>query len=107
MTVDWIDANGHSEASLYNGSKFTTLTIPGALHNFAHTINKSGNIIMGWYDFYGNEHGAFLKNGTYYIFDDPNGTSVRGDGLNDGNLMVGRFLLNSNGQFAGFQGTIP
>ena len=107
MTADWVDANGLSEASLYNGSKFTTLAIPGALDNFAHTINKSGNIVMGWYDFYGNEHGAFLENGTYYIFDDPNGTSVRGDGLNDGNLMVGRFLLNSNGQFAGFQGTIP
>jgi len=107
MTADWVDANGLSEASLYNGSKFATLAIPGALDNFAHTINKSGNIIMGWYDFYGNEHGAFLENGTYYIFDDPNGTSVRGDGLNDGNLMVGRFLLNSNGQFAGFEGTIP
>jgi|HubBroStandDraft_6_1064221.scaffolds.fasta_scaffold00200_7 probable HAF family extracellular repeat protein len=107
MTVDWTDAHGLFEASLYNGSKFTTLAIPGALDNFAHTINTSGNIAMGWYDFYGQEHGAFLKNGTYYIFDDPNGTSVRADGLNDGNLIVGRFLLNSNGQFAGFQGTIP
>jgi probable HAF family extracellular repeat protein len=107
MTVDWLDANGLSEASIYNGSTFTTLAIPGALDNFAHVINKSGNVIMGWYDFYGNEHGAFLKNGTYYIFDDPNGNSLRGDGLNDGNLIAGRFLLNSNGQFAGFQGTIP
>lgn len=107
MTVDWTDANGLGEASTYDGAKFTTINVPGALGSAGHAINKSGNIVFGWFDFYGNEHGAFLKNGTYYILDDPNGTSLRADGLNDGNLIVGRFLLNANGQFAGFEGTIP
>lgn len=107
MTVDWVDANGFGEASLYNGSNFTSINVPGALQTDGHAINKSGNVVFGWFDYYGNEHGALLKNGVYYIFDDANGNGMRADGLNDGNLMVGRFLLTSNGQFAGFQGTVP
>ncbi|HLW87756.1 MAG TPA: hypothetical protein VKR57_04645 [Terriglobales bacterium] len=106
MTVDWVDANNFAEASIYNGSKFTTVDVPGALSSDAHDINTSGNVVFGWFDFYGNEHAALLKNGSYYIFDDAAGTGTRADGINDGNLMVGRFLLTSNGQFAGFQGTI-
>jgi len=104
MVVDWLDLNGLAQASLYNGSTFTPMNVPGALNTFGHSINSSGNIVYSWLDYYGNYHAAILKSGSFYLFDDPAGTSARADGLNDSNLMVGRFLLN--GQYAGFKGTL-
>jgi probable HAF family extracellular repeat protein len=93
VTLIWGDANGYEESSLYNGTTFTVIDVPGALQSVAHSINSSGNIVYSWYDYYGNGHGAILENGSYYVFDDPNGAgSTRADGLNDNNLIVGRYL---------------
>jgi hypothetical protein len=73
----------------------------------AHSINKSGNIVFSWFDYYGNDHAATLNGGSYYIFDDSSGTSARADGINDSNLMVGRFLQpGSTTNFDGFKGVL-
>ena len=40
------------------------------------------------------------------MFDDS-GTGLRADGINDNHVLAGRYLLNSNGEYSGFQATIP
>lgn len=108
MTVNYVDANGFEEADTYNGTTFTGIDVPGALSSFAHQLNKSGNIAFSWSDYYGVFHGAVLQNGSYYLFDNyATGNGLRADGINDSNVLVGRFLLNSNGQYSGFQASIP
>ncbi len=108
MTVNYIDAAGLEEADTYNGTAFTNIDVPGALNSFAHQLNKSGNVAMSWTDYYGVFHGAVLQGASYYLFDDyASGTGLRADGINDNNALVGRYLLNSNGEYAGFQATIP
>jgi hypothetical protein len=93
VTLIWGDTNGYYEGSLYNGTTFTTVDVPGALQTLPHSINASGNVVFTWFDYYGNEHAAILESGAYYIYDDPNGAgSTRADGLNDNNLIVGRYL---------------
>jgi hypothetical protein len=67
-------------------------------------INKTGNVVYSWQDFYGNFHGAILSAGSYYIFDAPNGNNTRNDGLNDSNIFVGRFNPNGNQNYDGFTG---
>jgi hypothetical protein len=106
VTLSWVNSFGNTEGSLYNGSTFTTINVPGALDSFPHAINKSGAVAFSWSDFYGNFHGALLNAGSYYVFDDPNGTGTRADGINDTNLMVGRFLqAGSTTLYDGFKGT--
>jgi hypothetical protein len=81
--------------------------VPGALNSNAHSINTSGNVVFSWQDYYGNMHGAVLIAGKFYIFDDPNGTSTRADGINDTNTVVGRFLQSgSSTNFDGFKGAL-
>jgi hypothetical protein len=92
VTMEWVDSNNYYESSTYNGTTFTTVNVPGALQTTVHSINKTGNLVFTWFDYYGGEHGAILENGSYYVFDSPTGSSVRGDGINDSNLIVGRFL---------------
>jgi hypothetical protein len=106
VTITWIDANGLSEGALYNGTTFKTLNVPGAYETFIHSINKSGAIAYTWYDLYFNYHAAFSSGGNYYIFDDPSGTAAHADGINDGGLIVGRFLQGgSTTDYDGFKAT--
>ena len=105
VSLSWVNSFGNTEGALYKGGTFTTLNVPGALDTFPHAINKAGAIVFSWSDYYGNYHGALLNAGSYYIFDDPNGTGTRADGINDGNLMVGRFLqAGSTTLYDGFKG---
>jgi probable HAF family extracellular repeat protein len=106
LTLDWVDSNGYWESSEYNGTTFTTVNVPGATQSLIHSINKSGNVVYTWYDFYGVDHGALLVSGSYYIFDDASGTSTRADGINDSNLIVGRFLqTGSTTLYDGYKAT--
>ena len=64
---------------------------------------------IGWTDPYGNEHGAVLNAGSYYVFDVPAslGASTRADGINDMGTIVGRYIPTGGGSnFSGFQGKL-
>jgi len=106
MTLEWYDANDIFESSTYDGTTFTTIDVPGALETSAHAINASGNVVFVWVDYYGNDHGALLNVGSYYVFDDAPGSQLRADGINDTNLIVGRFNPPGTTFFNSFKGTL-
>jgi len=106
LTGQYLDAGGLEEAFIYKAGQYTSVNVPGATQSFAHSVNKNGSVVLTIFDFYGNSHGALLNGTTFYIFDDPTGTSLRADGLNDSGLMVGRFIPNGNTVFQGFKGTL-
>ncbi len=76
------------------GTTYTPFHAPGegSTGTAIHGINNNGDIIATVFDTSGNRHGVLYKGGNYYTFDDPNGVgSTRADGLNDMDVMVGRY----------------
>jgi len=64
----------------------------GSTGTAIHEINNNGDIVATVFDSSGNRHGVLYKGGQYYTYDDPNGVgSTRGDGINDMDVMVGRY----------------
>lgn len=47
--------------------------------------------MFSWYDKDWKGHGAILKSGRYFPFDDPDGIATRGYGLNDFGVIVGAY----------------
>jgi len=76
------------------GQTYTPIHAPGegATGTAVHQINNNGDIVATYFDASSNRHGVLFKNGTAYPFDDPNGVgSTRGVGINDMDVMVGRY----------------
>ena len=105
MALQWVDSVGEFESSTYNGSTYTTVAVPGFIETGAHGIDKNGDIAFSVIDLDGNAHGGVLKAGSFYFFDDPTGTQTRADGINDGGVVVGRFLQGNGTDFDGFDAT--
>lgn len=96
--------NTNIEAVLYNGSTYTPMNLPGVASLNVHGINKNGDIVYSWYDGNGNVHGGLFSSGSFYLLDEPAGSSTRADGINDSGLIVGRYLPAGSTQFKGFKG---
>ena len=76
------------------GKTWTPFHAPGegSTGTAIHGINNNGDIIATVFDSSGNRHGVLYTGGNYYTFDDPNGVgSTRADGLNDMDVIVGRY----------------
>jgi len=68
----------------------------------AWDIDSSGDVVYQWSDATGT-HGALLKHGKYFKFDDPHGVgSTYGFGLNDHSQIVGSYDVSG---FHGFEAT--
>ncbi len=96
ITVFGSDANGMylSFTTADKGQTYTPFHAPGegATGTAIHEINNNGDFVATYFDSSGNRHGVLYKGGTYYPYDDPNGVgSTRGDGINDMDVMVGRY----------------
>jgi len=103
ITVYGSDANGMylSFTTADKGQTYTPFHAPGegSTGTAIHQINNNGDIVATYFDSSGNRHGVLYKGGTYYSYDDPNGVgSTRADGLNDMDVMVGRY---GNGLYGG------
>jgi hypothetical protein len=70
LALGWIDAAGYSEASLDNGSTYTSINLPGTYNMAVHS---------------------------YYLLDDPNGTGTRADSIDDSGLDCGPVYSSSPG----------
>ncbi len=89
-TVQWGDSNGDTESSLFNGTSYQTVNVPGAVNSYIHDINSAGDIVYSWTDSSGNYHGAARISGKITTFDAPGcsgGTFA--DGINDHHIIVG------------------
>jgi len=96
ITVFGSDANGTylSFTTADKGTTYTPYHTPGegAIGTAIHEINNNGDFVATYFDSSSNRHGVLYKGGTYYSFDDPNGVgSTRGVGINDMDVMVGRY----------------
>jgi probable HAF family extracellular repeat protein len=83
-----------------NGTTYTAFQAPGegATGTAIHQINNNRDIVATYFDSSGNRHGVLFHGGKYYPFDDPNGIdNTRGDGLNDGLFIVGRYGTTTSG----------
>jgi hypothetical protein len=95
-TVFGVNANGTylSFTTPDKGQTWTPFNPPGqgSTGVAIHEINNNGDIVATIFDSSGNRHGVLYKGGMYYPYDDPNGVgSTRGDGINDMDVMVGRY----------------
>lgn len=106
VAVQWTDSAGSTESSLYNDSSstYTTINLPGAEFVYVHSINKAGDVVYSWVGPDATFHGGLLSGGSYYLLDDPSGTGTRTDGINDSNLIVGRYLPTGSANFEGLKG---
>jgi len=96
ITIYGADVNGDylSFTTANKGVTYTAIHTPGegSLGSVIHQINNKGDIIFTQFDASNNRHGVLYHGGQYYVFDDPNGVgSTRPDGLNDMDVMVGRY----------------
>jgi hypothetical protein len=99
-TVQWGDSSGNTESSIYDGSTFTTINVPGAVSSYAHGIDSSGNVVYSWSDSGGVFHGAGRLNGKYTKFNAPGCVDTYADGINDQRVVVG--VCQETSGFAGF-----
>lgn len=106
ITLFWIDSKGKYEGALYNGTKYRTINVPGAVQSIPHSINNFGDVVYEWVDASGNYHGAIRTAGKYYKFNDPKGrTNTRPDGINDDHIIAGRFEAPGKTTYEGFKAT--
>jgi uncharacterized membrane protein len=114
ITIIWGDSAGNSESSLYDSKtkeySKKPINVPDAASSWAHLIDTAGDIVYRWTDSAGITHGALCTKCTsngrkYYKFDDPKGSNLRADGINDHRTIVGRFIPTKSSEFEGFKAT--
>ena len=82
----------------YSKKKFTVMDPPGAANTAIHGINNNGDLDYTIFDSSSNRHGVLYQaaTGVYTQFDDSKGVnSTRDDGINDSDVMVGRYTPSS------------
>jgi probable HAF family extracellular repeat protein len=95
----------HWWGEIYTAGNYQELKVPGADTTAAHAIDSFGDVVLAWYNSTGIYQGALFSNGHYYTLDDSNGPSgTYADGINDHQLIVGRFNPTSS-TYEGFQAT--
>jgi probable HAF family extracellular repeat protein len=79
---DYTDANGNTHGFLLNGTKYTTLNVPGALSTVAYGINNTGNIVVSWEDSQGDYKSSLYNGKTYKTIDVPGAIQSIAQGIN-------------------------
>lgn len=89
--VTW-EQQGKSEvqSSLFDGTNFTTIDVPGAVDSYANGINAAGYVAYS-YLLPGSAHAAVLSGSTYHEFNGPGCgiTYTTANGINDYHEIVG------------------
>jgi uncharacterized membrane protein len=77
--------------------RLATIDYPGASDTFAYGINPAGDIVGGYFDTFGQEHGFVLRNGRFTSFEWPGATWTEGWGINPQGDIVGLYGWFENG----------
>jgi hypothetical protein len=95
---------------IYDGTTWTKMDPPNSSGGVAiHGINNKGDLDFTIFDSSDNRHGVLYQaaTGVYTQFDDPKGVNgTRADGINDSDMMVGRYTPSGSSSSYGFQCTV-
>jgi len=93
ITVYALNTAGTYDAFILTGKKYKKVSDPNSASpgTVIHAINTAGDVDGTYYDSAGATHGFLLKGGKYSTLDDPEGADTRADGLNDKDVIVGRW----------------
>jgi probable HAF family extracellular repeat protein len=92
IAVQGLTATGDFVSSLYNGSSFMNLNVPGAgTVSAIHAVNNFNQCVFSWTDGSGNIHGSFYSKGKFTQLDYPGAFATRADGINDRGVVVGPY----------------
>jgi hypothetical protein len=109
LAIYAINSGGDYDAFIYNGKTFKKVGYPkaGTLGSVVHATNNKGSVTGTYYDSADDVHGWLLDGGKYYAFNDPTGCKcdTRSDGINDSNVVVGRYSTTLGGASIGFKAT--
>lgn len=72
-------------------ARLITIDYPGAVSTRAYGTNPAGDIVGGYYDASGHEHGFVLRAGRFTSFDWPGSTWTEGWGINPQGDIVGQY----------------
>jgi probable HAF family extracellular repeat protein len=75
-----------------SGTKFQSVTFPGARSTFLNGINKAGTIVGDYLATDGHFHGFQLKNGQFTIIHPNGATDTFVNGINSSGTIVGNFF---------------
>jgi len=89
ITILSFSSSGQAQSSLYNGTTYQTLMVPGAVLTEVWGINNLGDIAFTWLDSNFIQHGAILHAGNYYKVNDRQETETSIFGINDTDAFVG------------------
>jgi uncharacterized membrane protein len=85
---------GVEEAFMYDlhADSTTILSVPGANFTYPEGINDSGEVVGGWYDTGGDNHGfTWTSAGGYTSFDVPGAVNTSPNAINASGTIVGTF----------------
>ena len=83
------DVNGSFHGFLKQGSKFTTIDVPGATDTFAYGLNNSGEQVGYYVDQQGNVHGFVLRGGSFTTIDVPGSLATLVTAVNERGDLAG------------------
>jgi probable HAF family extracellular repeat protein len=89
-------------AALAGAPRFTTLDVPGATFTLAFGINPAGDIVGGFYDSSGNEHGFVLSNGNFIPVDYPGAAWTEAEKISPQGDIVGQYGSLDDNTIHGF-----
>ncbi len=72
-------------------ARLITIDYPGAVSTLAYGTNPAGDIVGGYYDSLGHEHGFVLRAGRFTAFDWRGSTWTEGWGINPQGDIVGQY----------------
>jgi probable HAF family extracellular repeat protein len=70
---------------------FTTIDVPGALLTNAQGVNQQGDVVGGFTDVAGRQHGFLRSGGQFRTIDFPAASSTFARGINDAGDIVGSY----------------
>ena len=97
-------SDGYTHSYLFHGGTKTEIVFPNIQQVAAHHLTNKGLIVATVIDS-NNVYSAGVfdsTNNAYYTVADPNGTTTIGDGINDKQTIVGRYIDSDNNSY-GFE----
>jgi uncharacterized membrane protein len=89
VTGDFQDMSGTFHGFVKQGSRITTIDVPGALDTFAFNLNNSGELVGYYVDSHGVSHGFLLTDRGFTTIDVPGSLGTFVFGINEKGDLVG------------------